>query len=41
MVFLAMDYQNRWYLSLLQVDGALDICKPLEEDIETDYLIIG
>jgi gamma-glutamylputrescine oxidase len=36
-----MEYQNRWYLSLLQVDGALDICKPLEEDIATEYVVMG
>ena len=36
-----MEYQNWWYLSLLQVDGALDICKPLEEHIETDYVVMG
>ena len=35
------DHQNRRYLSLLDVNEQLDICKPLETTIDTDYLVIG
>ena len=33
-----MEYQNRWYLSILNLDNI--ICSPLEADITTDYLIV-
>lgn len=34
-----MEYQNRWYLSMLNLDNM--IWAPLEEHITADYLIVG
>ncbi|HNG97857.1 MAG TPA: FAD-dependent oxidoreductase, partial [Candidatus Absconditabacterales bacterium] len=36
-----MEYQNRWYLSLLGVSNNIDICPTLEKEVTSDYLIIG
>lgn len=35
-----MEYQNRWYLSLLWVSNNIDICPTLEKEITSDYLVI-
>jgi len=34
-----MEYQNQRYLSLLWVSNNIDICRTLEEEVTTDYLV--